>query len=521
MKIKGIHRRQNPTSRATREPDRHNETSTSTEIEIKFEVPDGALENLLHEMSGPASTQRTLRAIYYDVPGSKLSRAGIALRVRYDGRHWVQTLKAPGAHALGRVEDEVVLEHDGPEDAPPSADLRRHRNSAVQLVIRRALGLRRGAHVPAVEPVFEVPVTRRTRRVAEGASIIELALDQGRIQAAGRSRPIREFELELVEGNMADLLVLARRYRERWDLCLNSASKARRGFSLASGNLYGPPAGAGGLSLPAKPTMGEFTTAVLDSCLRQVIDNASEVAAGSQGEEHIHQLRVGLRRLRTALRELPVPAEELGRIEPVLVSVFRGLGERRDRTYVLRQIQPLVEAAGGSPLRVPPGFHEASDPGELVRANDFQEALLSLLLCAEQARMNADKGVRHRLRGLLGRLHKQVARDGARFTELSTDRQHRVRKRLKRLRYLSEFAEPLYARKRVARYLDALKPAQDALGEYNDGIMAQALYEELLGSDPGARFGVDWLQSRRANNAKSCRKVLRKLKSRNVFWKKS
>ena len=43
-----------------------------------------------------------------------------------------------------------------------------------------------------------------------------------------------------------------------------------------------------------------------------------------------------------------------------------------------------------------------------------------------------------------------------------------MRKRLKRLRYLTEMVGPLHPRRRVKAYLEALKPAQDAGGEHID-----------------------------------------------------
>ena len=42
---------------------------------------------------------------------------------------------------------------------------------------------------------------------------------------------------------------------------------------------------------------------VLSACLGQVIPNPSEVASSSKDSEHVHQLRVGIRRSRVALRE--------------------------------------------------------------------------------------------------------------------------------------------------------------------------------------------------------------------------
>jgi CHAD domain-containing protein len=128
--------------------------------------------------------------------------------------------------------------------------------------------------------------------------------------------------------------------------------------------------------------------------------------------------------------------------------------------------------------------------------------------------------VRTTLRAQLAGLHKRVTRDGRKFTRLSEDDQHQVRKRLKRLRYLSEFVARIYPAKAVSRYLSNIKPAQDALGQYNDEITAQAIYEELSATDPGARFGVEWLQARRRGEAKACRKTLRKLEASEPFWRR-
>src|SRR5207237_265256 len=77
-----------------------------------------------------------------------------------------------------------------------------------------------------------------------------------------------------------------------------------RGRLLAEGRTAGEAVHAEPLRYPRKASSGEVVRSVLASCLAQVIGNASELAAGSEDEEHVHQLRVGIRRLRTALREL-------------------------------------------------------------------------------------------------------------------------------------------------------------------------------------------------------------------------
>jgi CHAD domain-containing protein len=74
-----------------------------------------------------------------------------------------------------------------------------------------------------------------------------------------------------------------------------------------------------------------------------------------------------------------------------------------------------------------------------------------------------------------------------------------VRKRLKRLRYLAEFAAPLFRPSRAERYLAALKPVQDCLGVRNDEATALALLRDLAQAEPRAWFapGSRWVGWRR------------------------
>ena len=490
-----------------------------SEYEVKLAVPAAARQGLLKELSGGEIETVPLHAIYFDTPDSSLSDRHVSLRVRREGDDWIQTLKAPGDSTLERFEDNVPLGTAASRKAPPRADLNRHTEARAGEVIRAALGENRDE---ALQPVFEMKVERRLRRIERGGSVVELAFDEGELLALGRKAPVCELELELLEGDRQELLMLARRWRMQWDLSLSTSSKALRGRRLAEGEPFGQPVTARPPVLARKnPSRGEFLGAVLDACMNQVLANAGEIAAGSRADEHIHQLRVGLRRLRTALRELPGLREAGEAVEPALLVVFRTLGEWRDRSHVLQVIEPKIEAAGGRPVRFPAGFHEERDPAQAVRGPTFQDALLRLLSFAETVREDDRKGVRGRVAARLDRLHEQVCDDGARFTKLIEERQHRVRKRLKRLRYLGEFVAPLYPEKAVERYLKALKPAQDALGEYNDEVMAASFYRELADAQEEARFAVTLLEAGRSSEAKACRKALQRLAEARPFWRKA
>jgi hypothetical protein len=51
-------------------------------------------------------------------------------------------------------------------------------------------------------------------------------------------------------------------------------------------------------------------------------------------------------------------------------------------------------------------------------------------------------------------------------------------------------------RKRAASVLTALRQALEALGQYNDTVVAAQLWREHVASDPRAWFAVGWLAAR-------------------------
>jgi len=71
-----------------------------TETELKLRItPEAAAKLARHPViktlkRGPARKARLL-STYYDTDDGALAAAGIALRVRRDGRHWMQTIKGP------------------------------------------------------------------------------------------------------------------------------------------------------------------------------------------------------------------------------------------------------------------------------------------------------------------------------------------------------------------------------------------------------------------------------------------
>jgi CHAD domain-containing protein len=317
------------------------------------------------------------------------------------------------------------------------------------------------------------------------------------------------------------LFELARLWRAYGNLWLNTRSKAARGVSLARDDGFGPPVRARKPQVFAGISATQFVRAVLRATLDQVLVNASAVAAGSTDEEHIHQLRVGLRRLRTALRELaPLDDRIVDDWEKPLAHAFALLGAARDSVTAARAVQPLLEVAGAP--RVDWSAALDVDPVAVVQDGHFQAVLLDLLSFALQD----DDGPRPRthadllafLAERLSGLHRRIGRAAQRFERLPLEDQHKARKRLKRLRYLAEFAGPLYERGAVKRYLAHLEPAQDALGKHVDIAVAMERFRRQADVDAPALFAARYLEGYLGNTARLAHAALQEPARAQPFW---
>ncbi|MDM0112255.1 CYTH and CHAD domain-containing protein [Variovorax sp. J22R133] len=504
------------------------------EIEFKFEVPAQrfkAVEKELRALAAKAA-RKHMQAHYFDTEGGTLAAHGVALRLRKEGRRWVQTAKALGDGPLHRLEHNVDLTHTGA--GHPEVDAQRHAGSAVGDLLDKLL---EHGEVPLVE-TFGTDIWRLACIHQSGDTTVEFALDVGKVMTPprdgddGRTSPVCELEIELIDGDVATLVALAHEWSQRHGLWFSTVSKAERGQRLCDGQ-------ASAKAVKASPTKfahehghdvsgAIIQRTVLAACLAHVLPNASEVAAGNEDIEVVHQLRVGIRRTRTALRELDAlaPASLDPAWEAPLVEAFRVLGASRDRELLLGAMQPRLEAAGAPSVDLGPGEDAHSPPiGDAVRSPAFQAALVSMTGFAASTpdeAPNEEQGTSpHRqLQKQLNKLHKQLTQDGKHFESLDSDAQHRVRKRIKRLRYLADFVAPLFGKADAERYIASLVPAQDALGEFNDEVVAMAAYRDAAERDPRAWFAVGWLSALKPAKARACRKCLGQLAKARKFWKK-
>jgi triphosphatase len=487
------------------------------ETELKFQVPAGARAAVGKAVAGRTPARRVrLQAAYVDTPARLLAEAGLALRVRREGRLWVQTLKGAGADGMTRFEHNVPL-GTGPD--APVADPQRHAGTAVG---ERLLALLAGHPAEALSVRFSTDLMRRTRLVRSPHGVVELAFDQGFVAAGdghghATRMPLCELEIELKRGSPQAVIDVARRWLPRHGLWLDSRSKAERGDMLARGAEVAAARTAQAVTLTKSQPLVDARRQVLRSCTDQVIVNASQVAAGGHGDEHVHQLRVGLRRLRTALQlfaacdaDEPAAARTVA-IDAAAAALFRSLGELRDAAVTDSafgaDLDAALHSAGVADVApVAPGRGRGDHvitESALARSVATQTLLLDLLAVASSAPIDsADEGsaapkTRATLARQIARWHRKAAADAKAWATLDDAGRHRLRKRIKRLRYAVEFSATLFHDGSVRRYLRPLRKLQDKLGEINDVVVAMAAYRSQSGADLRAMFALGWLASRR------------------------
>jgi inorganic triphosphatase YgiF len=462
--------------------------STDThEIELRFHVPPEALPRLRSQLLRGAAPLR-LQARYFDTADRRLACAGIGLRLRCEGGAWVQTLKGPSADGLRRAEHNVALPA---EPAQPDPVL--HAEHPLGAELLRLLA------DADLQPTFATDIRRlrRTRRLPGGLQI-ELALDEGCLLAAGREQAVHELELELLAGAPAALLAHAHGLLARWPLSLDLRSKAERGERLARGEAQSPPRKAQAPALRRGVAPAEGVAAQLQAVLTQVLANASQIGSGRSQPEHLHQLRVGLRRLRALLVLVQGlwPALDALELDARVRDWMRELGLQRDRD-VQRELPDLAAALAAAGF--PPADAAPHDGGTAAAALLRRPAVQRLLLEVMGAALSLPRlapppeaKLRRLLQPRLRDWQRRLRRDAADFARLDADGRHGLRKRAKRLRYALELNAALHE---APRWLAALRALQDCLGDLRD---AELSADSLRTPPQDAReaFALGWLLAR-------------------------
>ncbi len=399
-----------------------------------------------------------------------------------------------------------------------------------------------GGRLPAdvvadLHPLFVTEVSRTVVNIEPSpGTCIEAAIDHGGIRVCGngRAESISEVELELKSGEPASLYDLALRLLEAAPVRIEVPSKAERGYRLAAGaEAASPPVHAEPVALDPAMRIDATLRHIGGACLAHLLRNESAALDGQP--EGVHQMRVAVRTLRSALSSFRriLPREDRNRVSDDLAWVAGPLGAARNLDVLATQfLKPA--AAGLAQEASMMDLADAIDWARRAAHNRVREHILSprytatmlrLLHWFEARRVPEAAPIGWIAPRLLDRRRRQVRQHSKGFHHMGASRRHELRIAVKKLRYAIELLGSLFDPADVEKYVKRLKRLQDDLGYANDVRVARGLLTELCGQDPdgpaagaGARL-LAWHEDALAASEPRLRRHLRRLNRAGPFWR--
>jgi phosphohistidine phosphatase SixA len=332
-------------------------------------------------------------------------------------------------------------------------------------------------------------------------------IDNGHIEAAERSQPLCELELELVEGDPAELYALAQQLAETLPSPPRTSARPSAATACSPTTPCARPR-PGRRGWPPSSRRSDAFRIIGFDCLALWQANESG-ARESDDPEFIHQLRVALRRLRSALRLFSpaLPADFVSRWSDGLKEAADGLGAARDLDVMLAEVLSPVAESGLADEATQRLIAMAVDRRDREKTAAREQLLAAshgrqmLALAADLYGLQSDSLVKSAnlttfARLQLTQLRKRARKRYAAAADLHPDKLHELRVSLKRLRYAIEFLLPLLPEKATVRYANELAEIQDTLGYINDEAVARSRLKAWAGKDPelrsGAAFVAGW-----------------------------
>jgi len=494
------------------------------EIELKLEFdPADAPRILAHPIlasSHGAPETRELISIYYDTGDDVLRRAGVFLRVRATGDGYVQTIKTAPSEA-------DFFERGEWEQAVPShePDLSAAEGTALAPLLSPKVSA-------SLHPRFHTRFVRKTYRIQRDATEIELAIDQGEITAGVDATPISELELELKVGDKRALFLLANELAESVPLSLAVKSKAERGFELVDGGDHGVEK-AGDVVITPDMSVADAFRIVGRSGLRQIVANAPVVHDGRA--EALHQMRIGLRRLRAgmALFSDVLAGEELDAIKGKLKWITQELGPARDLDVLAADVLDPLRAAHPDDPELAAACRDFVERRAAayaraigaVGSDRFRQTLLDVAAWIETGAWDAGDQAQAPVvtyaTSALTRLRRKVKKRGHNLRDLPAAKRHKLRIAAKRLRYATEFFAATFpgkkSTKRREKSLAALKTLQDSLGVLNDIATRKAMRAAGEGTLPPSLLTADPDEEKK--RLKESERAYKRFAEVKAFWK--
>jgi inorganic triphosphatase YgiF len=464
------------------------------ESEVKFEASTRDLRKLaaariLRRSDGELPRHKYLVSTYFDTPKLLLRKNGVSLRVRKTGKKRVQTIKTVnGGISLSRGEWEHKLQGDEP-------DLRAARGTALEPLL--SAKLKRD-----LEPIFATHVQRTFLPIRSGNSRIELALDEGHVRAGQKSSPLAEVELELKKGTASDLFKAARRVAGLAPIKLALKSKSEQGYDLITDQPSRAFHGSR-IILRHDTRIAAAFQVIGRSVLRHIAANEPAVTAADP--DGVHQMRVGVRRLRAAIAVFSelLEGKQTQQIKRDLKWLAGKLGPVRDLDVFLKGKIEAFEGSDSPTAGLPELKSEltyrrdiaAESAKTAIATARYRLLVFNILEWIEDGKWLKRPQGKRKIRSFAAQLFERrtakARRKARKAGEVDAHARHKLRIAIKKLRYALYFFETLYSHdgsaKALSHYKKYLKDLQDNLGALNDIAVHQKLATKLSAGSGGPK----------------------------------
>jgi CHAD domain-containing protein len=407
----------------------------------------------------------TLRIVWHDSATADLAAAGVSLG------------EQPGGWRLER------LRPNGAGDWPPATP------APVLEESERLDGM--SHRIPG--PLVPVAAFSGRQRSATLAGPATLTILEGTLRGVATDRPTCRL---LLAGTPRDMATLAGELAEILTLTVPRAGLAAEAMSVASG--VAPAARRTGTPRVPPGVSVDAAIGIVMAHLADVMLHWGSLAPAGEGPEPVHQMRVAVRRMRSAIsifRRAAGPA--LDEFAEPLRTLAATLGAARDWDVFLDNTGAAVGHAFAGDKRIE-GLLAAAERkrrdayavvATTLAGRDFHRLALQLALLPSLRPWASDPADAESLRApvrpyaarALDRRLRHVTAAGDSLAALAPEARHDVRKQAKRLRYTAEFFAPLFPDKPTRRFLARLEALQEALGTMNDAAAAKALMAQLGG----------------------------------------
>lgn len=346
-------------------------------------------------------------------------------------------------------------------------------------------------------PRFRIRSDRAAVRAVREGVETTVAFDRAHVSAVGGDMRLQEIEIVLRAGGVGALLGFAGALAADFGLSISLKSKAARGVTLIS-DARTAAAKAGWPEFVPDVTVEQALVEILTTAAAHAFANF-EIAGEGRDPGGVHQLRVALRRLRSALALFkPYLGQDGAALNAGARRALQSLGAARDLDVFLTETAPPVVAGARDHADFAPLLARAEkarrkayhDVRKMLRQPDFVGFQTNLLGAASGgvAIAQGRAPLLPLAADMLRRGRRKTLRAGAGFALLPNAARHEARIALKKFRYACSYFQSLFPGPEVYAYRKRMSALQDDLGRLNDADVAAALVDRLAGRDAKARL---------------------------------